>query len=102
MKLRALEHCRSGGALVQSRQGSEPLSDFENESLLAWLFPHLDPFGIGGFHHPKRIHKLTLDDSSRTLYRLMEHPLPRTLRLHLSTTTSHRNGRLCAIATTAL
>jgi hypothetical protein len=74
MKIRALEHCTSGNAFIQSRQSSDPLSDFENERLLSWLFPHLDPWGIGGFHHPRRALKLTLEEQLSYLVSIDDSP----------------------------
>ncbi|KIM21400.1 hypothetical protein M408DRAFT_304506, partial [Serendipita vermifera MAFF 305830] len=74
MKIRALEQCKSGGAFVQSRRGADLLSDFQNEKLLTWLFPHLDPWGIGGFHHPKRTQSLTLDEQLAYLVSVDDSP----------------------------
>lgn len=61
MKMRALSHCLTGGTFMASRRGSRMVPDFDNPYLLSWLFPHLDPWGIGGFHHPKRKIPLTMD-----------------------------------------
>ncbi|KZO98247.1 hypothetical protein CALVIDRAFT_478596, partial [Calocera viscosa TUFC12733] len=46
MKLNALAWCLRGNAFVRSTSGSAPVSDFENEHLLAWLWPHLNPYGL--------------------------------------------------------
>jgi hypothetical protein len=54
MILKAIQHCLSGGKYLQSRSGSIAENDFENPSLLSWLFPHLDSWGIGGFHDKRR------------------------------------------------
>ncbi|TFK78281.1 hypothetical protein K466DRAFT_457902, partial [Polyporus arcularius HHB13444] len=54
MKMRALSHCLDGGTFVTSTAGERFVPDFENPALLTWLFPHLDPWGIGSFHHPHR------------------------------------------------
>jgi Helitron helicase-like domain at N-terminus/PIF1-like helicase len=70
MKIRAFEHCNSGGSFVQSRHGSTPMPDFDNPSLLSWLFPHLDPWGIGGFHHPGRKKAITMEEQLRYLISL--------------------------------
>lgn len=62
MKMRAVRHCLEGGKFIRSLAGSRFIPDFENEHLLTWLFPHLDPWGIAGFHHPRRTKTLTLKD----------------------------------------
>lgn len=62
MKLKALAHCLNGGSFISSRRGSRMIPDFDNPFLMSWLFPHLDPWGIGGFHHPKRRVPLTMDE----------------------------------------
>ncbi|KAI0713872.1 hypothetical protein C8Q76DRAFT_619824, partial [Earliella scabrosa] len=67
MKVHALKHCLSGGNFVQSRTGSQFIADFENPSLLTWLFPYLDPWGIGGFFDPRRTRPLTLDEQLKYL-----------------------------------
>jgi Helitron helicase-like domain at N-terminus/PIF1-like helicase len=67
MKIHAVSHCRKNGLFIQSQAGNVPVPDFENEGLLSWLFPYLDPWGIGGFYHPRRKIKLSLDDQLRHL-----------------------------------
>lgn len=61
MKLKALTHCLSGGMFLVSQRGSSMVPDFDNPFILSWLFPHLDPWGIGGFHHPKRKIPLSME-----------------------------------------
>ncbi len=67
MKLRALSHCLNGGEFVRSRAGDTFVPDFQNPALLTWLFPHLDPWGIGGFHHPHRSPQLNMEEQLRYL-----------------------------------
>ncbi|KAI0359239.1 hypothetical protein OH77DRAFT_1395328, partial [Trametes cingulata] len=67
MALKALSHCLRKGKFIQSQAGSRFVPDFENEQLLSWLFPHLDPWGIGGFHDKRRLVPLTLDEQLRYL-----------------------------------
>lgn len=67
MTLAALTHCLKGGLFVKSVAGSVPIPDFENPSLLGWLFPQLDPWGIGGFHHPRRKVRLSLEEQLKHL-----------------------------------
>ncbi|KAI0359122.1 hypothetical protein OH77DRAFT_1395929, partial [Trametes cingulata] len=67
MALKALSHCLRKGRFVQSQAGSRFVPDFENEQLLSWLFPHLDPWGIGGFHSKRRLVPLTLDEQLKYL-----------------------------------
>lgn len=67
MEKKALAHCLCGGKFVQSQAGSQFVPDFENSELLSWLFPHLDPWGIGGFFHLERKRKLTLEQQLKYL-----------------------------------
>lgn len=53
MKLKAVTHCLQGGKFVASQLDSRPIQDFDNTQLLSWAFPHLDLWGIGGFHDPR-------------------------------------------------
>ncbi|OJT07430.1 ATP-dependent DNA helicase PIF1 [Trametes pubescens] len=67
MRRKALAHCLRGGRFVQSQAGSRFVPDFENPELLSWLFPHLDPWGIGGFFRLERQRKLTLEQQLKYL-----------------------------------
>ncbi|KAI0708391.1 hypothetical protein C8Q76DRAFT_627348, partial [Earliella scabrosa] len=62
MKFRALSHCLNGGRFIQSSAGERFVPDFENPALLTWMFPHLDPWGIGGFHHPNRTVPISMQE----------------------------------------
>ncbi|KAI9068165.1 hypothetical protein FKP32DRAFT_1600664 [Trametes sanguinea] len=62
MKMKALSHCLTGGKFLKSQAGSRFVPDFKNPRLLSWLFPHLDPWGIGGFFEPARNVYLTMED----------------------------------------
>lgn len=62
MKMKALSHCLGGGSFISSRRGSRMVPDFNNPYLLSWLFPHLDPWGIGGFHDPRRKRSITMEE----------------------------------------
>jgi len=62
MKVMALKRCLQREPVVISGTGSSVVPDFQNPSILAWLFPHLDPWGIGGFYHPNRSIKLTMQE----------------------------------------
>lgn len=62
MKAAALKHCLNGNLFVSSGSGNRYVPDFDNPSLLSWAFPHLDPWGIAGFHHSKRKIKLSMDE----------------------------------------
>ncbi|TFK89704.1 hypothetical protein K466DRAFT_486324, partial [Polyporus arcularius HHB13444] len=67
MKLHALSHCLNGGRFVRSQAGDTFVPDFQNPALLSWLFPHLDPWGIGGFHHPDRVTAVGMEEQLRYL-----------------------------------
>ncbi|KAH9854429.1 hypothetical protein C2E23DRAFT_913766, partial [Lenzites betulinus] len=70
MSMAALAHCLKRGAFIRSQAGSQFIPDFENPSLLSWLFPHLDPWGIGGFFDPRRLVPLTLPHQLKYLLRI--------------------------------
>ena len=70
MKMKALSHCINGGKFVRSQSGDRFMPDFENPSLLTWLFPHLDPWGIGGFHEQAHSIPITMDDQVKYLLQL--------------------------------
>ncbi|KAI0745187.1 hypothetical protein C8Q76DRAFT_688363 [Earliella scabrosa] len=74
MKMKALLHCLSGGRFIRSQAGERFIPDFENPSLLTWMFPHLDPWGIGGFHHPERTLSVTMEDQLRYLLEIHDSP----------------------------
>ncbi len=74
MSMRALSHCLDGKAFVQSQAGSRLIPDFQNPMLLSWLFPHLDPWGIGGFQEPRRLRPLSLEQQLKYLLTVDESP----------------------------
>ncbi|KAI0745898.1 hypothetical protein C8Q76DRAFT_607330, partial [Earliella scabrosa] len=74
MKMKALMHCLAGGKFVQSRAGDRFIPDFENPSLMTWMFPHLDPWGIGGFHQEERLIPLSMEEQLRYLLELHKSP----------------------------
>ena len=51
MKIAALSHYLDGNCFMQVHSGHN-LVNKDNPGLLAWTFPHLDPFGIWGFSNP--------------------------------------------------
>ncbi|EIW86686.1 hypothetical protein CONPUDRAFT_44262, partial [Coniophora puteana RWD-64-598 SS2] len=53
MKHLALGHILGGRVFLRSRVGTSFISEDE-PSFLSLVFPHLDPWGIGGFNHPAR------------------------------------------------
>jgi hypothetical protein len=54
MKVTALAHCFDGRRFIQVHSGSTLVNDDE-PAFMTWAFPHLDPFGIGGFNKPNHI-----------------------------------------------
>ncbi|KAI9067677.1 hypothetical protein FKP32DRAFT_1561454, partial [Trametes sanguinea] len=74
MKLEAVAHCLRGRSFIKSQAGSRFVPDFDNPSLLSWLFPHLDPWGIGGFCHPQRERQLSLDQQLKYLLQVAGSP----------------------------
>ncbi|KLO06710.1 hypothetical protein SCHPADRAFT_837660, partial [Schizopora paradoxa] len=53
MKADALAWCLDNKKFLNVRGGSQLLND-NDPAFLAFAFPHLDPWGIGGFNNPKR------------------------------------------------
>ncbi|KAI0069415.1 hypothetical protein K474DRAFT_1610489, partial [Panus rudis PR-1116 ss-1] len=74
LKYRALNHCLGGGRFIHSQAGSRALPDFRNPSLLTMLYPHLDPWGIGGFDHPKRQVTISFEDQLRHILLTWDSP----------------------------
>ncbi|KAF8833395.1 hypothetical protein BDN67DRAFT_876520, partial [Paxillus ammoniavirescens] len=59
MKAHALAFALDCKHFLTSCAGAQYLSDGD-EGLMSYLFPHLDPWGIGGFNHPARSRGQTL------------------------------------------
>ncbi|KAI6004020.1 hypothetical protein EDD15DRAFT_2385121 [Pisolithus albus] len=53
MKARALAYAMDNKKFLVSKTGSSFVSDAE-PGMMTYLFPHLDPWGIGGFNNPAR------------------------------------------------
>ncbi|PPQ80410.1 hypothetical protein CVT26_004432 [Gymnopilus dilepis] len=70
MKILALERCLSGKPFLTSGTGSSLVPDFNNPCILTWLFPHLDPWGIGGFYEPKRTVNISMKEQLEHLLKL--------------------------------
>jgi hypothetical protein len=67
-------HCLGKGKYIQSRTGSSALPDFTNPHLLSWLFPHLDPWGLGGFFEEKRSRSVTLETQLKHMLLMDDQP----------------------------
>ena len=74
MQMKALTHCLRGGAFLSSQAGSRFVAEWDNPNLLSWLFPHLDPWGIGGFFDPRRPEGLSFDEQLRYLLAVDQSP----------------------------
>ena len=74
MKMKALSHCINGGRFIRSQAGDRFVPDFENPSLMTWLFPHLDPWGIGGFHEQSRSISITMEEQLKYLMEVDDSP----------------------------
>jgi len=77
MKAISLERCLTGKPVVIVRPGSQYVPDIQNPSILTWLFLHLDPWGIGGFHDPRRKVKLTMKEHVAYLLSVDDSPFER-------------------------
>ncbi|KZO96690.1 hypothetical protein CALVIDRAFT_467001, partial [Calocera viscosa TUFC12733] len=73
MKADALAHCLDKrGAFLLSRKGSQAIHDLKNEFTLTWMFPHLDPFALGGFDDPRRRRPVSMEKQLGHLLRLAD------------------------------
>jgi len=77
MRELALQRCLLGKPFLVSGSGSRLVPDFNNPCILTWLFPHLDPWGIGGFHHPGRRLRITMEEQVRHLLLIDDSPFTR-------------------------
>lgn len=74
MKLRALRWAKEGHSYVRSKTGSGFVKDFDSPHLLAWMWPKLDPFGLGGFADQCR--DIPVDMRTQVRHLLMLHDSP--------------------------
>ncbi|EGN96691.1 hypothetical protein SERLA73DRAFT_75563 [Serpula lacrymans var. lacrymans S7.3] len=51
MKAQSLSQVLDGGNFLKMQSGSQFIND-RDQGLMSYLFPHLDPWGIGGFNEP--------------------------------------------------
>lgn len=77
MKTLALEHCLGSKPFIAAGTGSDIVREFGNPSILTWLFPHLDPWGIGGFNHPDRNPRVSMEEQLRHLLMIDNSPFER-------------------------
>lgn len=75
MKASALAHCLDGKRFLQVRSGDKLVSE-DNPALLAWVFPHLDPFGIGAFNEPNRAGNRSLSFPRQVHNLILQHNSP--------------------------
>ncbi|KAF5311241.1 hypothetical protein D9611_013019 [Ephemerocybe angulata] len=67
MAFQAIEHCKAGKPFLYSRAGSDPVPDINNPNWLSWAHPNADPFGLGGFHDPRRSRPIGMEQQLRHL-----------------------------------
>ncbi|KZT55184.1 hypothetical protein CALCODRAFT_406669, partial [Calocera cornea HHB12733] len=76
--IRDLARARGPGKpFLLSRSGANPVSDRGNHLLLGGLFPHLDPFNLGGFDHPQRRKRVDMAKQVAHLLNLYDGPFER-------------------------
>ena len=75
MKATALAHALQHKPFLVNRSGSTLVND-DSPCLLSALFPHLDPWGIGGFNHPARSgeSRISLERQVKNLLRQVDSP----------------------------
>ncbi|KAI0317657.1 hypothetical protein OF83DRAFT_1043383, partial [Amylostereum chailletii] len=69
MRAQALQWCLDRKPFIQVNDGGGLLSD-RDPRMMTFAFPHLDPWGIGGFNHPGRTGKYNIN-MERQLKNLM-------------------------------
>ncbi|KAJ7773136.1 hypothetical protein B0H16DRAFT_1304990, partial [Mycena metata] len=62
MKMIALERCLAGKSYLGYRKSASMVADFDNPYLLSMAFPEEDPWGIGGFLHPFRRTRISVEE----------------------------------------
>ncbi|KAF5311183.1 hypothetical protein D9611_012999 [Ephemerocybe angulata] len=72
MTLKALQRCRDGRPFLQARAGSTPVPDINNPAWLSWAHPDADPFGIGGFHDPRRSRTIGIEQQLKHLLNVQD------------------------------
>lgn len=70
-----LAHALQRKPFLVSHSGSTFMND-DSPCLLSALFPHLNPWGIGGFHHPARKKScwISLERQVKNLLRQVDSP----------------------------
>ncbi|KAJ7305399.1 hypothetical protein DFH08DRAFT_721191, partial [Mycena albidolilacea] len=71
LKMKALDHLKSGGKTLGIGQAEEPESTFANLQLYPQTFPWLFPYGHGGIGHPT--HKRVISEEEHKRHLLMYH-----------------------------
>jgi hypothetical protein len=71
LKMRALDHLKSGGKTLGIGQADDPESTFRNVQLYPQTFPWLFPYGHGGIGHPS--HKRFMSEQEHKHHLLMYH-----------------------------
>ncbi|KZP00510.1 hypothetical protein CALVIDRAFT_475995, partial [Calocera viscosa TUFC12733] len=74
MKLSALSWCLHGNSFIRSVSGSTSIQDFNCPRLLTWMWPKLDPFGLGSFGCDRFGKTVTLRSQVRHLLSLYNSP----------------------------
>lgn len=77
MKAVALAHCLDGKQFLQVQSGGSLVNE-SNPGLLAWAFPQLNLFGIGGFNDPNRGGVNTISFSRQVRNLVLQHESPFT------------------------
>ncbi|KZT60100.1 hypothetical protein CALCODRAFT_429880, partial [Calocera cornea HHB12733] len=73
MKANTLAHCLDDhGSFLLSQKGNHAIHNLCNEYTLTWMFPHLDPFALGGFNDPRRWHLVSMGKQLAHLMRLAD------------------------------
>ncbi|KAJ3549401.1 hypothetical protein NMY22_g893 [Coprinellus aureogranulatus] len=67
MTLLALQRCKSGRPFLHASPGKTPIPDIDNPNWLSWAHPNADPFGLGGFHDPRRTRPIGMELQLRHL-----------------------------------
>lgn len=78
MKARALKWCLDGHSFISVRAGDRLFPD-RDPSMLTYVFPYLDPWGIGGFNNPARdsSQSLSMQHQTKNLLELYDSPFKR-------------------------
>jgi hypothetical protein len=72
MKAAALRHLKSGKAFIRAGHASDPVNEYEDETLFPLLYPTLFPYGRGGFEVRSRFSTVSMRTQAKHFFQLSD------------------------------